>query len=87
MPNKEKVLLDSSPVEPPPAGLKVLVQCVGYRGLAYRTALGQWKSAADNQSLPGDVEILSRKRFSFPRNRSRLSGRVLLVSGLRDGRR
>jgi hypothetical protein len=87
MPNKQSFFLDRSPVEPPPAGLKVLVQCVGYRGLAYRTTLGQWKTAADNRRLPGDVEILSRKRFSFPRNRTRLSGRGLLVPGIRAGRR
>jgi hypothetical protein len=46
----------------PPAGQKVLVQCEGYRGLAYRNSAGQWKTAVDRRNLPKDVEILPLKQ-------------------------
>ena len=46
----------------PPAGQKVLVQCQGYRGLAYRNSTGQWKTAVDRRNLPKDVEILPLKQ-------------------------
>jgi hypothetical protein len=42
----------------PPAGHHVMIQCVGYRGLAYRNEGGQWKTVASNKNLPQDVEIL-----------------------------
>jgi hypothetical protein len=42
----------------PPVGQKVMVQCEGYRGLAYRTNAGQWRTTNSNKRLPKDVEIL-----------------------------
>jgi hypothetical protein len=42
----------------PPAGHYVMVQCEGYRGLAYRNKNGQWKKAADNKNLTNGVELL-----------------------------
>jgi hypothetical protein len=45
--------------ELPVFGQKAIVQCEGYRGLAYRNITGQWKTAADNRNLPEYVEILS----------------------------
>ena len=45
----------------PLVGQKVLVQCEGFRGLAYRNSGGQWKAAADNRNLPKHIEILSLK--------------------------
>jgi hypothetical protein len=44
--------------ELPPAYRQVLVQCVGFRSLAYRNFEGKWKAVADNKNLPKDVEIL-----------------------------
>jgi hypothetical protein len=45
--------------ELPAFGQKVMVQCIGYRGLAYRNSTGQWKAADDNRNLPKYIEILS----------------------------
>lgn len=45
--------------ELPAFGQKAIVQCEGYRGLAYQNNAGQWRTAADNRNLPTDVEILS----------------------------
>jgi hypothetical protein len=42
-------------------GQQVLVQCVGFRGLAYRNSAGQWKTVADGRNLPMDIQILSSK--------------------------
>jgi GH24 family phage-related lysozyme (muramidase) len=44
-------------VELPPAGQKVMVQCEGYRGLAYRNNNGIWKSVIGNQTLPAVMEF------------------------------
>jgi hypothetical protein len=49
---KRKVVL-------PPFYHQVLVQCEGFRGLAYRNVAGQWKSVADNRVLPKVIEILT----------------------------
>jgi hypothetical protein len=45
--------------ELPAFGQKAIVQCEGYRGLAYRNNAGQWRTAADNRNLPKYIEILS----------------------------
>ena len=33
-------------------GKRFLVQCVGYRGLAYQNSSGQWKASGSNKKLP-----------------------------------
>jgi hypothetical protein len=43
----------------PPIGQKVMVQCEGYRGLAYRNNGTQWRAATNHKNLPNDIEILS----------------------------
>jgi hypothetical protein len=44
--------------ELPAFGQKVIVQCEGYRGLAYQNSTGQWKTDDDNRNLPKYIEIL-----------------------------
>jgi len=38
---------------------QVLLQCEGFRGLAYRNFAGKWKTVADNRTLPENVQILT----------------------------
>ena len=42
----------------PQIGKEVLVQCEGFRGLAYRNHGGRWKSVAGKKNLPKYVEII-----------------------------
>jgi hypothetical protein len=42
----------------PPIGKEVLVQCEGFRGLAYRNHAGRWKSVFEGMNLTGYVEII-----------------------------
>jgi hypothetical protein len=42
----------------PSAGHHSLVQCVGYRGLAYQNSAGQWRTLNSNKRLPQPVEII-----------------------------
>jgi len=58
MPEISEIKTKKRKAELPPVYHRVLVQCIGYRGLAYRDLAGQWKSASDNRKLPKDVEIL-----------------------------
>jgi hypothetical protein len=41
----------------PPVGRNVLVQCEGFRGLAYLNSAGEWKSAFSNKILPKVFEF------------------------------
>jgi len=45
-------------ITPPDIGRHFLVQCVGYRGLAYQNRLGQWKAMNSNRILPKEIEII-----------------------------
>jgi hypothetical protein len=45
--------------ELPPLYHHVLVQCEGFRGLAYRNCAGGWKTVAENRNLPINIEILT----------------------------
>jgi hypothetical protein len=45
----------------PPNFKPVLVQCEGFRGLAYHTNEGVWKRAINHRKLPAYVEILPVK--------------------------
>jgi hypothetical protein len=42
----------------PPAGEHVLVQCRGFRCLAYRGADGKWWTVYNNQELKDVLEVL-----------------------------
>jgi hypothetical protein len=42
----------------PPIGKEVLVQCEGFRGLAYRNDAGRWISVFGEMNLPKYVEII-----------------------------
>jgi hypothetical protein len=44
--------------ELPPLYHQVLVQCVGFRGLAYRNFTGQWRTVAEHRNLPATIEIM-----------------------------
>jgi hypothetical protein len=46
----------------PPVGLNVIVQCDGFRCLAYRNTEGQWISAYDNRELDNVLCVVSRPR-------------------------
>jgi hypothetical protein len=41
-----------------PVGENFLVQCVGYRGLAHRNSIGQWKSIFGNKTLPKNISFI-----------------------------
>ena len=41
----------------PPVGQNVMVQCEGFRGLAYLTSVGEWKSVFGNKILPKVFEF------------------------------
>jgi GH24 family phage-related lysozyme (muramidase) len=43
--------------ELPPVGRQVMVQCEGFRGLAYRDSKGIWKSVIGNKTLPEVMEF------------------------------
>jgi GH24 family phage-related lysozyme (muramidase) len=47
----------NSNTELPPVGEKVMVQCEGYRGLAYRDSRGVWKSVIGNKPVPTVIEF------------------------------
>jgi hypothetical protein len=61
VPQTPKIPNNNKKAELPPVGQKVMVQCEGYRGLAYRDDSGVWKNAGNNKNLPKDVEILPLK--------------------------
>jgi len=42
----------------PPAGQRVVVQCEGYRCLAYRDREGKWRSAQSDAELTKVLRIL-----------------------------
>ena len=44
----------------PRVGEKVMVQCEGYRGLAYRDGRGVWKSVIGHKTLPKVIEFFPR---------------------------
>ncbi len=44
----------------PRPGERVIVQCRGFRCLAYRDANEKWKDAATDQELPEVLEVLIR---------------------------
>lgn len=44
--------------ELPPVGLMVLVQCKGFRCLAYRTAEGKWMTAFTHEELDNVIGVL-----------------------------
>ena len=46
--------------ESPRVGEKVMVQCEGYRGLAYRDSRGVWKSVIGHKTLPKVIEFFPR---------------------------
>jgi hypothetical protein len=41
-------------------GKRFLVQCIGYRGLAYQNGSGQWRTSRGNKKLPVEVDIIAR---------------------------
>jgi hypothetical protein len=41
----------------PPVGMAVIVQCEGFRCIAYRTEGGQWKSLYGNEILKNVVQF------------------------------
>jgi len=43
----------------PPVGQEVLVQCPGFRCLAYRDGEGKWRGVFDKRELPEVLEIIS----------------------------
>ena len=43
-----------------------MVQCVGYRGLAYRNSRGQWKSILGNKTLPENLIFLPPMQANLP---------------------
>ena len=45
-------------IEFPPMGKEVLVQCVGFRGLACRNHTGRWTSVVGKKDLPKYIEII-----------------------------
>jgi hypothetical protein len=45
-------------IELPPIGKEVLVQCEGFRGLAYRNYTGRWTSVVEKKDLPKYIEII-----------------------------
>jgi hypothetical protein len=47
-------------VEPRPFYQKTLVQCEGFRGLAYRNLAGQWTTVTGDKVLPGNIEVLEQ---------------------------
>jgi hypothetical protein len=49
-----------------PIGQNFLVQCVGYRGLAYRNKDGRWKSIFGNKTLPKKISFLPSVQTSPP---------------------
>ena len=41
-----------------PSGTPVLVQCAGFRCLAYQDGSGKWRSIYSHEPLPGTIEII-----------------------------
>ena len=46
------------PAAMPEPGKEVVVQCEGFRCLAYRDEEGGWKSSSDHEQLEGVVKVL-----------------------------
>lgn len=51
---------DAVPRQIPKAGEHMLVQCAGFRCLAYQDAGGQWRSVFGNQTVLDVLEVISR---------------------------
>jgi hypothetical protein len=53
-------VIEKSKKNPPfQMGKRFLVQCVGYRGLAYQNSSGQWKASGSNKKLPAEVDVIA----------------------------
>jgi hypothetical protein len=35
-----------------------IIECAGFRGMAYHNGQGKWRAAFDHRELPDDVQIL-----------------------------
>ena len=53
-------VIEKSKENPPfEIGKRFLVQCVGYRGLAYQNRAGQWKASGSHKKLPAEIDIIA----------------------------
>lgn len=60
MPEAQQNQKKDGKAELPPVGEKVMVQCEGYRGLAYRDSRGVWKSVVGHKTLTKVIEFYPR---------------------------
>jgi hypothetical protein len=58
MPNSEIRQKGKSLVALPEIGQRVMVQAIGFRGLAYRNDRGEWIKFPDNKKLIGKVIVI-----------------------------
>ena len=61
MPASAETTKEKNAAEPCPFYQQALVQCEGFRGLAYRNLAGQWKTVIGNRALTKAIEIVMLK--------------------------
>jgi len=45
-------------LKPEPAVTPVLVQCAGFRCMAYQDTNGKWRSYYSHEALPGSIQVI-----------------------------